>query len=255
MKVYLKERAPVLKTGKGVKQELGLMYWANKNKALSDLPDVCRHYTTRETREDGGRLSPATLQNRIRYLTAACRYGWKHHGMCEHDPAERVIAPTVRNTRQHMIDRKQMIQLCLATSHRPTRRAIRIAFYSEMRMGEIQSATIQDGFFILADTKNGTRRHVPVRQRVAVCAGLPMPDQSNISRHFRKARAALGMDWLHFHDLRHSAASQMINSGVELFTVGAVPGYKSYQSTQRYAHLATASLSAAIAKIGRRKLA
>jgi len=45
-------------------------------------------------------LAAATLRNRIRYLTSACRYAWKHQGMCEHDPAERVIAPMVRNERR-----------------------------------------------------------------------------------------------------------------------------------------------------------
>ncbi|MCG1054099.1 tyrosine-type recombinase/integrase [Mycetohabitans sp. B5] len=58
------------------------------------------------------------------------------------------------------------------------------------------------------------------------------------------------MDWLHFHDLRHSAASQMINQRVDLYTVGAVLGHKSHASTQRYAHLATESLRDAITRIG-----
>jgi len=52
------------------------------------------------------------------------------------------------------------------------------------------------------------------------------------------------------HDIRHSAASAMINAGVDLYTVGAVLGHKSHASTQRYSHLATDRLSEAIAKIG-----
>jgi len=74
----------------------------------------------------------------------------------------------------------------------------------------------------------------------------------SVSAHFRAVRDAVGMHWLHFHDLRHSAASEMINSGVDLYTVGAVLGHKSAQSIKRYAHLATASLSDAIGKIGRK---
>lgn len=253
--VYLRERAPNLKTHKGVEKELGLMYWVYKGRPLTDLPDVCKEYAKKANKETGGALAPATIRNRIRYLTSACRYAWKIHRMCEHDPAERVIAPTVRNSRQFTIDRADMVRLCLANAHRPTRQAIRIAFYSGMRMGEILQAKVRDGMFVLADTKNGSSRHVPVHPRVARCAGKPLPDQSTISRHFRAARKKVDMDWLHFHDLRHSAASQMINSDGELFTVGAVLGHRSYQSTQRYAHLATASLSAAVAQIGRRKAA
>lgn len=54
------------------------------------------------------------------------------------------------------------------------------------------------------------------------------------------------------HDLRHSAASEVIDAGVDLYAVGGVLGHKSSQSTQRYAHLKTSSLQAAIAKIGKR---
>ncbi|MEK7947053.1 tyrosine-type recombinase/integrase [Pigmentiphaga sp. YJ18] len=79
-----------------------------------------------------------------------------------------------------------------------------------------------------------------------------MPDQSTISRHFRAAREAVGMDWLHFHDLRHSATSEMINREIDLYTVGAVLGHKSAQSTKRYAHLATAALRKAVGEIGKK---
>jgi len=38
---------------------------------------------------------------------------------------------------------------------------------------------------------------------------------------------------LRIHDLRYSAASFMVNSGVDLFAVGKVLGHANYQSTQR----------------------
>ncbi len=250
--VYLKERASQLKTGHNIEGELLLMFWAYQGKPLSALPDVCREYTERGTKDDGSPLAPATLRNRIRYLTSACRYGWKFHAMCEHDPAERVITPTVRNARQVYIDRHHMLMLCLACPHRPTRVAIRKAFYSGMRMAELRLAQVEGDTFVLPDTKNGSPRHIPIHPKIRSCARLALPDQSTISRHFRAARAALGADWLHFHDLRHSAASAMINSGVDLYTVGAVLGHKSAQSTQRYAHLATESLRHAVAKIGKK---
>lgn len=60
------------------------------------------------------------------------------------------------------------------------------------------------------------------------------------------------MPELHFHDVRHSAASAMIQDGVDLHTVGAVLGHRSAASTRRYAHLATDNLKAAIGRIGRK---
>ena len=59
------------------------------------------------------------------------------------------------------------------------------------------------------------------------------------------------MEHFHFHDVRHSAASEMINAGVDLYTVGAVLGHKDSRSTQRYAHLATDTLAAAVGRIGK----
>ncbi len=124
-----------------------------------------------------------------------------------------------------------------------------------MWMSEILTAKRVDGFFVLTDTKNSDPRLIPIHPRIRCCAAIVLPDQSRISTHFRRARKAVGMDWLHFYDLRHSAASAMINAGVDLYTVGAVLGHRSPISTKRYSHLATASIRDALAHIGARKVA
>lgn len=252
--LYLKHRIPELKNGPVAEANLALVYWAYRGRPLSALPDVCRAIQARSRRDDdsGKPLAPATIRNRIRYLTAACRWAWKHHGLGEHDPAARVAVPTVRNERKVFIDRRQMLLLARACTHRPTRAAIRIAFYSGMRISEIIRARRVDGAFILADTKNGEPRIVPMHPRLRCCAHYKQVEASATSAYFRAARGAAGMPWLHFHDLRHSAASALINNAVDLYTVGAVLGHKSSQSTKRYAHLATDTLRAAIGRIGQK---
>ena len=57
---------------------------------------------------------------------------------------------------------------------------------------------------------------------------------------------------MHFHDWRHSAASELINAGVDVYTVGRVLGHKDPRSTARYSHLAVDALTSAVAKIGGR---
>lgn len=253
--IYLEERVPRLKSGTNVQNELAQMFFAYQGRPLTALSDTCRFYTAKAGRADEENdkpLSPATIRNRIRYLTSACRYAWKHHGMCDRDPAERVLVPEVKNERRIFIGRKEMLQLARACKHRSTRAAIRIAFYSGMRLSEIKRAERVDGNFVLHDTKNGDPRIIPIHPRILVCAKYTFPDPSRTSKHFRTARKAVGMDWLHFHDLRHSAASEMINNEVDLYTVGAVLGHKSSQSTKRYAHLATSSLRSAIGAIGQK---
>lgn len=51
---------------------------------------------------------------------------------------------------------------------------------------------------------------------------------------------------LHLHDLRHSAASFMINAGIDLFAVGRILGHADHQSTMRYSHLANDTLRKAV---------
>lgn len=243
---YLEERVPDLKTAKVIENSLKLIFWATEGKPLSALPEVCAAIAAKWRDE----LAPATIRNRIRYLTSACRWGWKKHGMGDKDPAARVQVPPVRNSRKVFIDRRQMLAIAWNCDHRPTRAAIRIAFYSGMRISEIIRAERIEGAFVLHDSKNGEPRIVPMHPRLRCCAHYKQVQATKTSRYFREARAWCGMDWLHFHDLRHSSASEMINSGIDLYTVGAVLGHKSSQSTQRYAHLATDTMRAAIQKIG-----
>jgi len=68
----------------------------------------------------------------------------------------------------------------------------------------------------------------------------------SIKHGWQGARDAAGLPDLRIHDLRHSAASFMVNSGVDLFAVGKVLGHASVQSTQRYSHLANDTLLAAV---------
>lgn len=249
---YLIERVPELKHGKDYAQALALMFPFYQGRPIEALADVCKAYRLRAAKENGKPLAPATIKNRIRYLTSACRYGWKHHNMAESDPAAKVTVPTVKNERQVFIDRADMLKVARACKDRPVRAMIRIAFYSGMRLSEIIRAKIEGGNFVLRDTKNGDPRHIPVHPKVLRSTKFTWPSRYMAAYHFEHARKLAGMEWLHFHDLRHSAASAMIQSGVDLYTVGAVLGHRSSASTKRYSHLATDGLKAAIGKIGKK---
>ena len=247
--VYIKERCPQLKHGKDYVKELLLMRLWWHARPIEALPDVCKAYRLRATKEDGSPLAPATIKNRIRYLTAACRYAWKHHAMCESDPGARVTVPQVRNERKTYIERKEMLQLCRACKRQETRALIRIAFYSGMRLSEILRAKVVGGNFVLDDTKNGDSRVVPIHPKIRTCVRKSWPSQFTLNYWFVKAREAINRPDLHLHDIRHSSAVAMVNAGVPLYTVGLVLGHRSAQSTRRYAHLTTQTLSDALRKI------
>lgn len=59
-----------------------------------------------------------------------------------------------------------------------------------------------------------------------------------LNRTWSGIRARAGLPDVRLHDLRHSAASDAIMSGVPLQVVGKMLGHKNWQTTQRYAHIA-----------------
>ncbi len=110
-------------------------------------------------------------------------------------------------------------------------------------------------------SKTGKSRHVPLSQaavdvieqlpRFDGCPHLvPNPETRlpfvSIKHSWQTARKAAGLSDLHIHDLRHSAASFMINAGIDLYAVGKVLGHADHKSTMRYSHLADSTLLAAV---------
>jgi integrase len=253
--LYLQERVPQLKSRRNIEAELNACLHAYTGRDLSELPAVALEYA----RDQTGVIAPATIKNRLAYLRAATRYAWKYHNMGEHDPAERLVMPRVNNARHLYLDRAQFLRICRRVRLREARAAIRVAFYSGMRAAEVQTAALglEGMVFDLGLTKNGEPRLIPVHPKVAhVTRNKDLwptkVTRWTVSKEFKAAARLAGFPGARLHDMRHSAASAMINAGVDLFTVGGVLGHKSPVSTKRYSHLATATLAAAVGLIGRK---
>jgi len=254
--LYLQQHAPNLKNFTDLTNALALCQPAYASKPLTALADVARQYATDHART----LSPGTVRNRMAYLRAACRWAWKKHGMGEHDPAERMVLPRGGKPRRLYFDRAAMLKIARAMHYQPSRAAFRAAFYTGMRLGEVlrsKAVRTQSGLALgIVDSKNGTPHIVPAGPRIAhlirSAAWPPQVHRSTVSHHVKVAMISVGMGEYRFHDSRHSAASEMLNAGVPLNTVGAVLNHKSAASTKIYAHLATQALSDAILTIGKK---
>ena len=98
-------------------------------------------------------------------------------------------------------------------------------------------------------TKNGDARTVPLtdtlrdalqgipRSLDAEAQVFPERDPNVLSRSFARLAQRLGLKDLHFHDLRHDAASTLTMAGVPQRTVMAVLGHRDPRMTMRYQHL------------------
>lgn len=62
----------------------------------------------------------------------------------------------------------------------------------------------------------------------------------SVDSGFRSARKAADLPDVHFHDLRHTFASRLVQGGVPLYEVMTMLGLKSLAMVTRYAHLSPA---------------
>jgi integrase len=249
--LYLEDKKH-LKSFKATAEHLAAIAWAFDGKPMSELPMVAKAVRDEPTEPGKQPRAPATIRNRLACLKAACRWAWKKHGLTEHDPTSRMLLPTVSNERHVYRGRREMLQACRACTNWQAQIAIRVAFYTGMRLGELYRAVPDGGVLVLADSKNGDRRAIPLHPKIRHLAKhLPLvAPKITVQRAWERARDAVGLHGTRFHDLRHSAASEMVNAGVDLYTVGAILGHRDARSTKRYSHLNTDTLAEAVRKIG-----
>ncbi|MFN3740846.1 MAG: tyrosine-type recombinase/integrase [Thermodesulfovibrionales bacterium] len=137
-----------------------------------------------------------------------------------------------------------------------------------MRRGEILSlrwkdVDLKNGFILIPDsnTKTGVKREIPMNETVKrLLSSMVRPLNENetvfkpqvrIREVFEKACKRAGIRDFRFHDLRHTFASHLVMSGVDIQTVSKLLGHKSLTMTLRYAHLSPSYLAQGIKALDR----
>lgn len=215
-------------------------------------------------------LAPATVE-KLRMMLGrsyALAESWELPG-AQRNPVRGIARPRFTNARERFLSAGEADRLLAAAaqSANPQLRAIvqllmlTGARKSELLTAEWRNVDLERKAWFIPDSQTGKSRHVPLsRAAVSVIEGLPRFDgcpyllpnpktrkpYNTIKRAWATARDEAGLGDFHLHDLRHSAASFMINGGIDLFTVGRILGHADHQSTMRYSHLANDTLLAAV---------
>ncbi len=149
-----------------------------------------------------------------------------------------------------------------------------VARNTGMRQGNLlalkwKDINLSQKVIVLEDTKNGDSIGIPINcllvkvleqvsrvrhiksQYVFHDTEGKQVNKMNLHRAFKRACKKAGIEDFRWHDLRHDFASQLVQSGVDLYKVQKLLGHKDSRMTARYAHLAPENLRDAVAVLGK----
>lgn len=137
-----------------------------------------------------------------------------------------------------------------------------VALHTGMRRGEILDLMWRDLDFnrrliTIQKSKNGEKRGIPMSQTVFLClknwgrvvdiSGRVFPFAvRSLRAAFEKTLEKAGIENFHFHDLRHTFATRLVQKGVDLYKVKELLGHKTINMTMRYAHHYPESLRSSV---------
>lgn len=188
------------------------------------------------------------------------------------NPLKKIKAPKVPKSNPIFINEAELILILNKTANQNLKNIFTVAFYTGMRLAEIlnmKSSWIdtQQNIITLKNsvdftTKSKKERIIPIHPRIAsiiIKQNSKADDfifnrkcdikfnEDFVSKQFKKSlRAAKLNDDIHFHTLRHSFASNLVQRGVNLYVVKELLGHEDIKTTQIYSHLQQGNLSKAV---------
>jgi len=194
-------------------------------------------------------------------------------------PKRQKVAPVFINSEQLTVVSQQL-------KNKTVKDVVTFAFYTGMRLDEIinlrwKNVNIENRVITVGDenfiTKGRKQRFIPICEEVfAILTNLkktpsfilPLIKEENIcsyvfckangerytgdhiSQSFKRASIVADMESsIHFHSLRHSFASNLVQKGVPLYTIKELLGHSSISTTEIYSHLNMESLREAVKKL------
>lgn len=195
---------------------------------------------------------PYRSSRRVTYFHALRNlFSWcVRNGHMDRDPTAGIRVPSPEEKEPRALTREEFEAVRQAAyRHSPVRGyAVDLLYYSAGRIGEVTHLTwdrITTQGVIFAQTKSGKERLVPWSQGLRNAVEglrshfgeqervLPRAEQT-VWQWVRDAGADAGVQRVHPHLFRASAATAMSRGGAELVVVGKILGHAKISTTQRY---------------------
>jgi site-specific recombinase XerD len=216
----------------------------------------------RQRRYSDGK-SVATVNRELAFLRNAYNVAIRHYKWCFKNPVSEIKLDGENNQRDKWLTVAQEERLLLYLSAR-YRDIVRLVINTGMRQDEVLSLTQRqvDLFrkVIIVKGKGNKIRTIPlnkialevIKDRLKtrhINSDLVFPSSSGTKIQkqrlliaFKKAVKKEGIIDFTFHDLRHTFATRLAQSGVDLYAISKLLGHSDISTTQRYAHHCPESL-------------
>lgn len=242
---WLEEEASQLKSYENLLGKVRAVMTHTAGVPLQDIATVAQNVRAAGIKSG---LKPGTINRRIAILRRVANLAHDEWEWLRDPIGKKIKELPGERARDVYLTVAQVDQLAAACQHPGVALAIRLSARTGLRETELLRAdTVTDGCIVVRSgtTKNSKPRNVPVPIDMP---GLSLPigiTYNVLRRHFERARKAVGLDHVWWHDLRHTAASWWIASGASLAIVRDLLGHSNISVTSRYMHLMTGDLQRA----------
>lgn len=214
-------------------------------------------------------VSAGTVLRDLALISSVLNHARREWGFPVENAVQAIRKPRQPQGRERVLSHDE--EASLLTASAPVGRRspwlqpiIILALETAMRRSELlalrwEHVSLDKRTALLPDTKNGTRRLVPLSPR-AIDTLKHMPraidgrvfpiSEPALHLRFKMACDRAGIDGLHFHDLRHTATTRLAEKLTNLAELSAVTGHKSLQMLKRYYHPNAEALAEKLARHG-----
>jgi integrase len=200
-------------------------------------------------------VANGTVIRELAYLSAIINHGRREWGVNINNPVLMVRKPISPQGRQRILNVHEQEAVLAALEPMGRRNKymhpiVSLALETAMRRGELLSLKWEninktDQTVLLEDTKNGDRRTVPLSTKAlrilqsisSAGTGAVFPiSAGNVFARFKYAVKKVGLKDVRFHDLRHTAITQMSTKLPNVIELSSVTGHRNLAMLKRYYH-------------------